>query len=208
LIGRARIQPFIVTLGTLYVAAGLAMVYSGGSSIFGLPKPDVDYFFWFGGGFIGPVPVSVLIAVLVIAAIYIVLTRTRFGRHVYAVGGSESVAVMSGIEVGRVKVLIYLVSGGCASIAGFLMSGRVISGQPLLGAGDILLQSIGAVIIGGTSVFGGQGGVLRTVLGVLVIAFMVNGLNLLAIDTFAQQVIVGVMIILSVWVNSLRRRRT
>jgi ribose/xylose/arabinose/galactoside ABC-type transport system permease subunit len=189
------------------MAAGLAMVYSGGSSIFGLPKPDMDYFFWFGGGFIGPVPVPVLIAALVIAAIHIVLTRTRFGRHVYAVGGSESVAVMSGIEVGRVKIVIYLISGGCASIAGFLMSGRVISGQPLLGAGDILLQSIGAVIIGGTSVFGGQGGVLRTVLGVLVIAFMVNGLNLLAIDTFAQQVIVGAMIILSVWVNSLRRRR-
>jgi ribose/xylose/arabinose/galactoside ABC-type transport system permease subunit len=207
LIGRARIQPFIVTLGTLYMAAGLAMVYSGGSSIFGLPKPDVDYFFWFGGGFIGPVPVPVLIAVLLIAAAHVVLTRTRFGRHVYAVGGSEAVAVMSGIEVDKVKILIFLVSGGCASIAGFLMSGRVISGQPLLGAGDILLQSIGAVIIGGTSVFGGQGGVPRTVLGVLVIAFMVNGLNLLAIETFAQQVIVGAIIILSVWVNSLRRQR-
>ena len=77
LIGRARIQPFIVTLGTLYIAAGLAMVYSGGSSIFGLPKPDVDYFFWFGGGFIGPFPVPVLIAVLLIAAIYVVLGRTR-----------------------------------------------------------------------------------------------------------------------------------
>ena len=114
---------------------------------------------------------------------------------------------MSGVDVGRVKILIYIVSGSYASIAGFLMSGRVISGQPLLGAGDILLQSIGAVIIGGTSVFGGQGGVLRTVLGVLVVAFMVNGLNLLAIDTFAQQVIVGAIIILSVWVNSLRRRR-
>ncbi len=207
LIGRARIQPFIVTLGTLYMAAGLAMVYSGGASIFGLPKPDVDYFFWFGGGFIGAFPVPVLIAVALIAIIYVVLNYTRFGRHVYAVGGSEAVAVMSGIETGRVKVLIYLVSGGSASIAGFLMSGRVISGQPLLGAGDILLQSIGAVIIGGTSVFGGQGGVLRTVLGVLVVAFMVNGLNLLAIDTFAQQVIVGAIIILSVWVNSWRRRR-
>jgi ribose transport system permease protein len=207
LIGRARIQPFIVTLGTLYMAAGLAMVYSGGSSIFGLPRPDVDYFFWFGGGFIGPVPVPVLIAVLLIAIAHVVLTRTRFGRHVYALGGSEAVAVMSGIEVDKVKILIFVVSGGCAAIAGFLMSGRVISGQPLLGAGDILLQSIGAVIIGGTSVFGGQGGVLRTVLGVLVIAFMVNGLNLLAIETFAQQVIVGAIIILSVWVNSLRRQR-
>ena len=207
LIGRARIQPFIVTLGTLYMAAGLAMVYSGGSSIFGLPKPDVDYFFWFGGGFIGPVPVPVLIALVLIVSTYVVLTRTPFGRHVYAVGGSESVAMMSGIEVGRVKIAIYLVSGGSAGLAGFLMSGRVISGQPLLGAGDILLQSIGAVIIGGTSVFGGEGGVLRTVLGVLVIAFMVNGLNLLAIDTFSQQVIVGAIIILSVWVNSLRRHR-
>ena len=208
LIGRARIQPFIVTLGTLYMAAGLAMVYSGGSSIFGLPKPDVDYFFWLGGGFVGPIPVPVLIAVLLIAAAHVILTRTRFGRYVYAVGGSESVAVMSGIDVGRVKILIYLISGGSATIAGYLMSGRVISGQPLLGAGDILLQSIGAVIIGGTSVFGGQGGVLRTVLGVFVIAFMVNGLNLLAIETFAQQVIVGAIIILSVWVNSLQRRRT
>ena len=207
LVGHARIQPFIVTLGTLYIAAGLAMVYSGGSSIFGLPKPDVDYFFWFGGGFIGPAPVPVLIAVVLIVATHITLTRTRFGRHVYAVGGSESVAIMSGIEVGRVKILIFLISGGCAAIAGFLMSGRVISGQPLLGAGDILLQSIGSVIIGGTSVFGGQGGVLRTVLGVLVIAFMVNGLNLLAIETFAQQVIVGAIIILSVWVNTLRRRQ-
>ena len=207
LVGRARIQPFIVTLGTLYIAAGLAMVYSGGSSIFGLPKPDVDYFFWFGGGFIGPAPVPVLIAVVLIVATHIILTRTQFGRHVYAVGGSESVAIMSGIEVGRVKMLIFLISGGCAAIAGFLMSGRVISGQPLLGAGDILLQSIGSVIIGGTSVFGGQGGVLRTVVGVLVIAFMVNGLNLLAIETFAQQVIVGAIIILSVWVNTLRRRQ-
>jgi ribose transport system permease protein len=207
LIGRARIQPFIVTLGTLYMAAGLAMVYSGGSSIFGLPRPDVDYFFWFGGGFIGALPVPVLIAFLLIAIAHVVLTRTRFGRHVYALGGSEAVAVMSGIEVDKVKILIFVVSGGCAAIAGFLMSGRVISGQPLLGAGDILLQSIGAVIIGGTSVFGGQGGVLRTVLGVLVIAFMVNGLNLLAIETFAQQVIVGAIIILSVWVNSLRRQR-
>ena len=184
LIGRARIQPFIVTLGTLYITAGAAMVYSGGSSIFGLPKPDVDYFFWFGGGFIGPVPLPVLMALLIAA--HIVLSRTPFGRHVYAVGGNETVSEMSGIEV-SVKIMIYLISGGCASIAGFLMSGRVISGQPLLGAGDILLQSIGAVIIGGTSVFGGQGGVLRTVFGVFVITFMVNGLNLLAIHTFASR---------------------
>jgi ribose transport system permease protein len=149
--------------------------------------------------------VPVLIALIMIAAAHFILSRTPIGRHVYAVGGNEQVALMSGIDVGRVKIFIYLMSGTYAAIGGFMLSGRVISGQPLLGSGDLLLQSIGAVIIGGTSIFGGQGGVLRTVLGVLVVAFMVNGLNLLAISTFTQQVIVGAIIILSVWVNSLRR---
>lgn len=206
LIGRAGIQPFIVTLGMLYIAAGAAMVYSEGSSIFGLPEPDVDRFFWFGGGFIGPIPVPVIIAAVVIIIAHLILTRTRMGRHVYAVGSNEQVAVMSGINTARVKVFIFLMSGSLAAIGGFMLSGRVISGQPLLGAGEILLQSIGAVIIGGTSIFGGQGGVLRTMLGVFVIAFMVNGLNLLAISTFFQQIIVGTIIILSVWLNSWRRQ--
>jgi ribose transport system permease protein len=207
LIGRARVQPFIVTLGMLYMVSGAAMVYSGGSSIFGLPQPDVDRFFWVGGGFIGPLPVPLLIAILLIAVGYVALSRTPIGRAVYAIGGNEQVAIMSGIDVGRTKLFIYLMSAGFASIAGFLLSGRVISGQPILGAGDLLLQSIGAVIIGGTSIFGGQGGILRTVLGVFVIAFMVNGLNLLAVSTFVQEIIVGAIIIASVWINSLRQTR-
>jgi ribose transport system permease protein len=207
LIGQARIQPFIVTLGMLYMIAGAAMVVSGGSSIFGLPKPDVDTFFWFGGGFIGPLPVPLLIAAALIGLGYLVLSRMPIGRAIYAVGGNEQVAIMSGIDVRRAKIFAYMVSGGFASVAGFLLSGRVISGQPILGAGDLLLQSIGAVIIGGTSIFGGQGGILRTGLGVLVIAFMVNGLNLLAISTFTQEIIVGAIIIVSVWINSLRRIR-
>jgi ribose transport system permease protein len=206
LIGKARIQPFIVTLGMLYMIAGTALVVSDGSTIFGLPRPDVDIFFWFGGGFVGPLPVPLVIAVILVAAAYFVLGRTPIGRHIYAIGSNEQVAVMSGINVGRTKVFIYFMSGTFAAIAGFLLSGRVISGQPLLGSGDLLLQSIGAVIIGGTSIFGGRGGVLRTVLGVFVIAFMVNGLNLLAISTFTQQVIVGAIIILSAWANALRRR--
>lgn len=205
LIGRAKIQPFIVTLGMLYMIAGAALVVSSGSTIFGLPRPDVDIFFWFGGGFLGPLPVPLLIAFVLVAIAYFVLARTPVGRHIYAIGGSEQVALMSGINISRTKIFIYLVSGTYAAIAGFLLSGRVISGQPLLGAGDLLLQSIGAVIIGGTSIFGGRGGVLRTVLGVLVIAFMVNGLNLLAISTFTQQVIVGAIIILSAWANAFRR---
>lgn len=207
MVGRAKIQPFIVTLGMLYIVSGLALVVSGGSTIFGLPRPDVDIFFWFGGGFIGPVPVPLVIAAVLLAVAHFILTRTAMGRHIFAIGSNEQVAVMSGIDVGRVKIFIFAVSGAYAALAGFLLSGRVISGQPLLGSGDLLLQSIGAVIIGGTSIFGGRGGVLRTLLGVLVIGFMVNGLNLLAISTFTQQVIVGAIIILSAWVNSFRRRK-
>ena len=142
---------------------------------------------------------------ILIAISHLLLTRVPIGRAVYAVGGNEQVALMSGIDVGRTKIFIYLMSGAFASVAGFLLSGRVISGQPILGAGDLLLQSIGAVIIGGTSIFGGRGGVLRSALGVFVVAFMVNGLNLLAISTFIQEIIVGAIIILSVWLNSLHR---
>ncbi len=207
LVGHARIQPFIVTLGMLYVAAGGAMVVAGGSTIFGLPRPDVDYFFWFGGGYLGPVPVPVVIALVLLLAAHLVLTRTRIGRHVYALGGSEQVAIMSGVKVATIKVFIFTVSGGFAALGGYMLSGRVISGQPLLGSGELLLQSIGAVIIGGTSIFGGEGGVLRTLIGVLVIAFMINGLNLLAISTFVQQIIVGAIIILSVWASTIRRRK-
>jgi ribose/xylose/arabinose/galactoside ABC-type transport system permease subunit len=207
LIGRARIQPFIVTLGMLYMIAGAALVLSGGSTLFGLPRPDVDIFFWFGGGFIGPLPVPVIIAVILLGVAHLILTLTPIGRHVYAIGSNEQVAIMSGVDVGFTKIFIYLVSGTFAAIGGFMLSGRVISGQPLLGSGDLLLQSIGAVIIGGTSIFGGSGSVLRTLLGVLVIAFMVNGLNLLAISTFTQQVIVGAIIILSAWANTFSRSR-
>ena len=207
LVGLARIQPFIVTLGMLYVGSGAAMVFTNGSVVFGLPEPAVSRFFWLGGGFIGPLPVPVMIAAVVVAGIYFVLNYTRFGRHVYAVGGNAEVAHMSGVPVALVKVGIYVISGGLAGLGGILLSARVISGQPLLGSGDLLLLSIGAVIIGGTSIFGGEGGVLRTVLGVLVIAFMVNGLNLLAISTFMQSIIVGAIIIASVWANTIRSRR-
>ena len=103
LIGLFRIQPFIVTLGMLYMIAGAAMVYSGGSSLFGLPQPDVDTFFWFGGGFVGPIPVPLIIAAVLIAISHLLLTRVPIGRAVYAVGGNEQVALMSGIDVGSHK---------------------------------------------------------------------------------------------------------
>ena len=204
-VGRARIQPFIVTLGMFYIAAGAAMTYVNGSAVFGIPEPTVTRWFWFGGGYAGPIPVPVLFAAVGLVVIHYLLTHTQFGRHVYALGGNEQVALLSGVNVAGVKVWIYTLSGFLSAVAGYILSARVISGQPLLGAGSLLLQSIGAVVIGGTSLFGGEGGVLRTILGVLIIAFMVNGLNLLAISTFVQDIIIGTLIIISVWISRLRR---
>ncbi len=204
-VGKARIQPFIVTLGMFYVASGAAMTYVNGSAVFGVPDPARSQWFWLGGGYVGWIPVPVLLAALSLVAVHYLLTRMQFGRHVYALGGNEQVAVLSGINVARVKVWVYALSGFMASCGGYILSARVISGQPLLGAGSLLLQSIGAVVIGGTSLFGGEGSILRTILGVLFIAFMVNGLNILAISTFVQDIIIGSLIILSVWFSSLRR---
>lgn len=206
-VGMAGISPIIVTIGMLYMAGGAAMVYTKGTSVFGLPEPDVHHFFWFGGGYIGAFPVPVIMAMLGVVVMWYVLRYTRFGRHVYAVGGNEQVAIMSGINVKVTKLMIYTLSGLLTSIGSFILSARVISGQPTLGAGGLLLQSIGAVILGGTSVFGGEGGVLKTLMGVLVIAFMVNGLNLLAVSTFIQDIIVGGIIIITVWASTLKKRR-
>ena len=206
-VGLAGISPIIVTIGMLYMAGGAAMIYTKGTSIFGIPEPDVSYFFWFGGGYVGPIPVPVILALLGVVVMWYVLRYTRFGRHIYAVGGNEQVAIMSGINVKATKLFIYTLSGFLTSAASFILSARVISGQPTLGAGGLLLQSIGAVILGGTSVFGGEGGVLRTVMGVLIIAFMVNGLNLMAVSTFIQDIVVGAIIILTVWASTIKKRR-
>ena len=206
-VGLAGISPIIVTIGMLYMAGGAAMVYTKGTSIFGIPEPDVSRFFWFGGGYVGPIPVPVLLAVIGVIVMWYILRYTRFGRHVYAVGGNEQVAIMSGINTKTTKLFIYTLSGFLTSAAGFILSARVISGQPTLGAGGLLLQSIGAVILGGTSVFGGEGGVLRTLMGVLIIAFMVNGLNLMAVSTFIQDIVVGAIIILTVWTSTMKKRR-
>jgi len=205
-VGKARLNPFIATLGMNYIAAGIALLYTGGDAIFGLPKESLEIFGWFGEGYFCWLPVPIILAAINLGIMYLFLNHTRLGRHIFAIGGSEEATIVSGINASRVKIWVYTLSGFLSAMGGVILSSRCISGQPILGGGSLLLESLGATVIGGTSLFGGEGGIFRTLLGVMIISFGVNGLNLLATSTYMQDMIVGGIIIFSVWIGILRRK--
>jgi ribose transport system permease protein len=206
-VGKARLNPFIATLGMNYIAAGAALLYTGGDSIFGLPKDCLVVMGWVGEGYFLRIPIPVIFAGINLAIMYLFLNHTRLGRSIYSIGGSQEAAIVSGINTSRVKIWVYTLSGLLSAIGGVILTSRCISGQPILGGGTLLLESLGAVVIGGTSLFGGEGGIFRTLLGVMIMSFGINGLNLLATSTYLQDVVVGAIIIVSVWIGILRRKR-
>lgn len=204
-------HPFIITLGMLNIARGATDLISGGAPITGLPKQIRV----FGAGSIeilqvGPgrwlsVPVALLVVVAMYLLIWFVLTQTRTGRHIYAVGGNPQAALYAGVNVNRVLNLVYILCGGLAAVAALLLAGRTNSGFPKAGVGAEL-DSIAAVIIGGASFFGGRGTVIGTFIGVLIMGFIRNGLNLLNVSVFWQEVAIGSIIIAAAYVDVLRRR--
>lgn len=200
IIGYTAVTPFIVTLGMLSIVSGLALTISSGDPIFELPE---SWFFHLGTGFIGPVPIPVILATVVFLLIWVLLYRTRAGTYVYAVGGNEQAAKLAGIPVARVKLGVYMLSGLCAAMGGIILTARVRSGQPLLGQG-LELNAVAAVVIGGTSLFGGRGRLLGTIYGVLLVGIVSNGLDLLGISTFIQRIVIGVATIAAVLLTVLR----
>jgi ribose transport system permease protein len=202
LIGKTRLAPFIVTLGMLSIARGTALTITDGVPIFGLPESS---FSWIGQGYLGPVPAPVIFAVITFAAIGVLLSRTSFGTTVYAIGGNEQAAVLAGMRVARTKIAIYALSGLTAALGGVILTARVNSGQPLLGQG-LELDSVATVVIGGTYLFGGRGRLVGTIFGVMFVGILQNGLNLLGISTFVQQVVIGASIIVAVLLTVWRAR--
>lgn len=198
-------HPFIVTLGTLNIARGLANLVSGGVPVSGLPELVR---FWGAGSIpLGDVqiPVSLILVAVLYFAFWVFLQHTRTGRHIYAIGGNPQAARVSGINVERTLNLVYILCGAMAGLAGLLVAGRTNSGFPNAGIGAEL-DAISAVIIGGASFFGGRGSVLGVLAGVLVIGLLRNILNLNNVQVFWQQVLIGVVIILAVFLDVLRRR--
>ncbi len=202
LIGKTRLAPFIVTLGMLSIARGTALTITDGIPIFGLPPSGFE---WIGQGYLGPIPAPVILAIATFVIIHVLLTRTRFGTAAYAIGGNEQAAVLAGMAVSRSKIAIYALSGLTAAVGGIILTARVNSGQPLLGEG-LELESVATVVIGGTYLFGGRGRLLGTLFGVIFVGILQNGLNLLGISTFVQQIVIGVSIIAAVLLTVWRDR--
>jgi len=194
-------HPFISTLGMMNVARGLALIITAAAPIAGFPAA-VQFI---GSEFLGPVPVSFLLVIITYVIFHVFLTNTSTGRYIYAIGGNQEAARLSGINVDRILVVVYTLSGLMAGLAGLVMVGRVNSAFPLAGL-SYELDAIAAVIIGGASFFGGVGTVWGTLIGSLIIAVLRNGLNLLNVSADFQMAVIGFVIIAAVYVDVLRQR--
>ncbi len=202
LIARTKIPPFIVTLGMLSLARGTAFTVTGGMPVVGLP-PEVQMI---GAGSLGPLPVPGVIAAVAFLGAHWLLRRTPFGRYVYAMGGNEAAAIAAGINVRRHKFLVYCLSGFCAGVAGIVITSRTLSGQPTVGE-TLELYAIASVVIGGTRLGGGDGSLVRTLFGVIVIAVLGNGLNLVNVSSYIQLIVIGAILIVAVGFDLWRRER-
>jgi ribose transport system permease protein/inositol transport system permease protein len=190
---RLRVPPFVVTLGGLTAFRGAALLFSGGGPISGF-APDYT---WWGQGRIGIVPVPVIIFLIAAVIAHVVLKYTRFGLHVYATGGNRDAANLNGVPTRRITVLVYVIIGFFCGLSGFLLSARLSSAEAVAGLG-LELTVIASVVIGGTSLFGGVGGVFGTVVGALLIGVLTNGLVLLNVSSFIQQIVIGVILVAAV----------
>ena len=201
-ITRSNVPPFIVTLGTMTIGRGLALILSKGRPISNLS----DSFNFIGGGKLLGVPMLIIILIVLFIGCQVLLSKTVIGRYMYAVGGNEQAARASGISLSTVKMVVYTLCGGLAALAGILLTSRITTGQPNAGAG-FELDAIAAAIIGGTSTSGGTGTMTGTLLGALLIGVISNGLDLLNVTSYYQQVVMGIIIIGAVVLDGVNRTR-
>lgn len=195
IISKGKVAPFIATLATMTIYRGLTLVYTEGKPISGLG--DSLSFQLIGKGYFFGIPVPVITMAIAFGVLYFVLKKTTFGRRVYAVGGNEEASRLSGIKVDRIKVYVYALTGTLAALASLILTSRLNSAQPT--AGNMFeLDAIAAVVLGGTSLTGGRGWIVGTLIGALIIGVLNNGLNLIGVSSFFQQVVKGAVILVAV----------
>ncbi len=210
LVARLNVAAFIATLGTMYIARGTAMLTSGGETfpdLVGRPEFGNQGFPVLGAGTLLRIPLSIWLLVLVALAAVYLATRTPLGRRIYAVGGNERAAALSGVYVGRVKIVVYVMSGGLAALSGLIVSSQLVASHPA--AGDTFeMNAIAAAVLGGTSLAGGRGTIGGTIVGAFVIGVLGDGLVMMGVSQFWQMVIKGVVIIAAVVLDQMQRKMT
>lgn len=202
IISTQNLPPFIVTLAMLTIISGLSFVFTGGRPI----SVNTDAFKMIGRGYIGPIPIPVIIMIIVVIAGHYLLKKTAFGRHVLAVGGNPEAARLCGVKVTSVIVKVYALAGVLTALAGIILSSRLASGSPTVGNGAEL-DAIAAVVLGGTNMMGGSGSILGTCIGVGIIGILGNGLNLLGVSSYNQMIIKGLVMLFAIWINNLKLKK-
>jgi ribose transport system permease protein len=200
-ITRFKVPPFVATLAMLTMARGLTMLWTKGFPITGLG----EQFAFIGTGWLLGIPMPVWISAFVVLIAIIITNKTRLGRYIYAIGGNESASILSGINIKRIKIIVYAIAGALAAVGGIIVTSRLDSAQPNAGL-TYELDSIAAVVIGGTSLSGGRGTVMGTVQGALIIGVLNNGLVLMNVSPFWQQVIKGLVILLAVIIDKVNSK--
>ena len=195
LITKGKMAPFIATLATMTIYRGATLVYTDGNPITGIG--DSFIFKFVGRGYLFNIPVPVILMVMAFVLLYVLLHKMTFGRKTYAIGGNEKASYIAGIKIDKVKTLIYALSGMMASVAGIIITSRLNSAQPTAGQA-YEMDAIAAVVLGGTSLSGGKGRIFGTLIGALIIGTLNNGLNLLGVSSFYQQIVKGIVIIIAV----------
>ena len=202
MIVRGGIPPFVATLSMLAIARGLTLVYTEGRPIAGL---DEQFIYW-GTGQVWGIPLPVIIMAVIAVVAHIITRYTPFGLHVYSTGGNEETTRLAGVSPDRIKLAVYMISGFLAALGGILLTARLWSAQPNAAVGWEL-DAIAAPVLGGTSLFGGVGSIGGTVIGAFIIGVLSNGLNLMGVPSYYQQVIKGLVFILAVTVDLINKRR-
>lgn len=204
IIAKGKVAPFIATLATMTIYRGLTLVYTDGRPVSDLGNEIT--FQMLGKGYFFGIPVPVCTMILAFIALYVIMHKTTFGRRVYAVGGNEAASKLSGINVDRVKIAVYSLTGMLAALSALILTSRLNSAQPTAGT-SYELDAIAAVVLGGTSLTGGKGRIFGTLVGALIIGVLNNGLNLIGVSSFFRQVVKGIVILIAVLIDRKKQRR-
>ena len=193
LVAKVKMPSFIATLAMMSTARGIALVYTGGYPVSGIPDEALNI----GRGYVGELPIPVIIMLVIVVLAWILLSRTKFGRYVYATGSNSECARLSGVKIGTIKILVFTLCGLFASITGFVMAMRLGSGQPTMADG-LEMDAITMAVLGGTSLSGGRGFMLGTIIGCMFMTVLSNGFNIIGVSSFWQQVLTGIILVAAV----------